>query len=99
MFPLLRIEETFMPVHRAEENEETIVNAIQRRAFELFEMRGCEPGRDLEDWLQAEQEILYGSGASVDESTESVDVTNEEELAVKGPTKEKRPAASRIVAA
>lgn len=31
---------------------------IARRAYQLYEDRGCKPGRDLEDWLQAEQEIL-----------------------------------------
>ena len=29
-----------------------------RRAYELFEHRGSRHGRDLDDWLQAEQEIL-----------------------------------------
>jgi hypothetical protein len=24
------------------------------RAYELFEERGCEPGRDIDDWLHAE---------------------------------------------
>jgi hypothetical protein len=30
---------------------------IARRAYDLFERRGREHGRDLEDWLQAEREI------------------------------------------
>jgi len=30
---------------------------IARRAFELYEARGCQDGHDLEDWLQAEQEL------------------------------------------
>ncbi len=30
---------------------------IHRRAFELYERRGREPGHDVEDWLQAEEEI------------------------------------------
>ena len=30
---------------------------IARRAFELYEARGCQNGHDLEDWLQAEQEL------------------------------------------
>lgn len=29
---------------------------ISQRAYELFEQRGCQPGRDLDDWLRAEQE-------------------------------------------
>jgi hypothetical protein len=30
---------------------------VARRAFELYEARGCQNGHDLEDWLQAEQEL------------------------------------------
>jgi len=30
---------------------------ISKRAFELYEARGCQDGQDLEDWLQAEQEL------------------------------------------
>ncbi len=32
--------------------------AIARRAYELYLERGAEPGRDLEDWLRAEAELL-----------------------------------------
>lgn len=30
---------------------------VARRVYELFEERGCEPGRDLDDWLRAEREL------------------------------------------
>ena len=30
---------------------------IRQRAYELFEARGGEEGRELEDWLQAEEEV------------------------------------------
>ena len=30
---------------------------IRRRAYELYEQRGREDGRDMEDWLRAEEEI------------------------------------------
>lgn len=30
---------------------------IQQRAYELFLERGCEHGRDVEDWLEAEREL------------------------------------------
>jgi hypothetical protein len=32
-------------------------DAIARRAYELFEQRGSEPGREWEDWFQAEREL------------------------------------------
>ena len=31
---------------------------VRRRAFELFELRGCEYGQEVEDWLKAEREVL-----------------------------------------
>ncbi len=30
---------------------------IRKRAFELFQLRGCQDGHDLDDWMQAEAEI------------------------------------------
>ena len=30
---------------------------IRRRAYELYEQRRREDGRDLDDWLQAESEV------------------------------------------
>jgi len=30
---------------------------IRRRAYELYEQRGKEDGRDLDDWLQAESDV------------------------------------------
>ena len=31
---------------------------VNRRAFELYEQRGRQDGHDLEDWLQAESELV-----------------------------------------
>jgi Protein of unknown function (DUF2934) len=31
--------------------------AIAERAYELFELRGCEHGHDWEDWFRAELEL------------------------------------------
>jgi hypothetical protein len=33
---------------------------IARRAHEIAEARGSEPGHELEDWLQAEKELVGG---------------------------------------
>lgn len=30
---------------------------VARRAYELFQERGGEPGRELDDWLRAEHEL------------------------------------------
>jgi len=34
---------------------------IARRAFELYEQRGRQDGRDLEDWLDAERQLAGAS--------------------------------------
>lgn len=31
---------------------------VRARAYELYEQRGHEGGHEIEDWLQAEQEVL-----------------------------------------
>jgi len=31
---------------------------IRRRAYQLYEQRGCTPGHENEDWLRAECEVL-----------------------------------------
>ena len=36
---------------------------IQMRAYELFVARGGKEGSDLSDWLEAEQQLLKGSGS------------------------------------
>jgi hypothetical protein len=42
-----------------------IEEEIRNRAYELFEARGREEGRELEDWLRAEDEITgHKSGAA-----------------------------------
>ena len=37
---------------------------IARRAYDLYLARGREPGRQLDDWLQAERELRSSSRAS-----------------------------------
>lgn len=43
---------------------------IRRRAYELYIRRGKEPGRELDDWLQAEEEIRRPQKDPIDEASE-----------------------------
>lgn len=48
---------------KAQTRKETIPTVdiderIRQRAFELFQLRGCQDGRDFDDWMQAEAEVL-----------------------------------------
>jgi HSP20 family molecular chaperone IbpA len=45
---------------------------IERRAYEKFVERGSEPGRELEDWLSAERELLHPVALDVEESADYV---------------------------
>src|SRR3984893_1179632 len=43
---------------RNEQHQEIILATIAKRAYELFERRGCTHGFELEDWITAEKELL-----------------------------------------
>jgi hypothetical protein len=36
---------------------------IAARAYEIWQQSGCVPGRDVENWAQAERELCAGCGA------------------------------------
>jgi HSP20 family protein len=36
-----------------------VLDVTQRRAFDLFQQRGAQPGADLDDWLRAERETVW----------------------------------------
>lgn len=47
---------------------------VQRRAQDLFRLRGGENGKDLEDWLRAERDILGESKAELCETDHAYEV-------------------------
>ena len=51
-----------------------IENQIARRAYELFQGRGCEHGHDWEDWFRAESELLRPISLAISESGQRVSV-------------------------
>lgn len=53
---------------------EDLYNSITRRAFEIFENNGRMIGRDLEDWFQAESELLHPIHIDVAESNDALTV-------------------------
>jgi hypothetical protein len=36
---------------------ENYIQRVERKAYELYEQRGCQDGNDLDDWFHAEQII------------------------------------------
>src|ERR1700687_5545222 len=53
------------------------LDAIARRAYELFESDGRTFGRELENWFQAEKELLHPVPVNITESDESFEVKAE----------------------
>jgi len=42
---------------RVKVDEKPLYEMIQKKAYELYEKRGREQGKDLDDWLEAEKII------------------------------------------
>ncbi len=54
-----------------------IRETIERRAFEIFQNNGGLPGRELDDWFKAEEELLHPVHMNLAESEGAVTVTFE----------------------
>jgi len=46
------------PKNPATDSHPNLEEEIRHRAYELYEARGCEDGHDLDDWRQAEMEVV-----------------------------------------
>jgi HSP20 family protein len=68
---------TQIAIHKLEDREtmspsfleraKSMVDAVRRRAFELFQKRNGSNGSDLDDWLQAERDVTFAQAELVDE--------------------------------
>jgi hypothetical protein len=59
---------------RATESPVDIQEQVRRRAFELHEERGRDGGHDLDDWLQAESELVQQRTKAVAASGGSLEI-------------------------
>ena len=85
-----KVEETNKPVKCGtvfNQVEETF-NALARRAYEIFDGNGRKRGHDLDDWFQAERELLHPVKVNVTETEGTLEVKaevpgfNEKELEI-----------------
>jgi hypothetical protein len=63
------------------QGREATRDEIARRAYELYLMRGCEHGRDVEDWVQAKKQLSsapvgqrHASGAAHEAASHNADL-------------------------
>lgn len=59
-------------VSEAFQRMSSLYDSIARRAFEIFEGRGCSNGHDLEDWFQAEAELFHSAHLAIAESEDAL---------------------------
>lgn len=63
----LSLESFWDEVHRVREQ-------IEQRAYQLFELRGREIGRDVHDWFKAEQELLQPVPVEITEQDKALNI-------------------------
>ena len=59
------------------ERMEEVRDSVARRAFEIFESKGRWPGRELDDWLRAESELIHPMHLEVTELDSNLTVRAE----------------------
>jgi len=50
----------------------TVHVEIRQRAYQLFQEKGSHPGYELEDWLEAERQVLWSPNAELVETADEV---------------------------
>ncbi len=43
-------------------SREEFMQLVQKKAYDLYEERGCQPGNDLENWINAERLVKEDLG-------------------------------------
>ena len=56
---------TRIPVEKTAADTADVAEQIRALAYHLFEGRGGSGGRDLDDWLEAERELILAPGSEV----------------------------------
>lgn len=64
-----RVREAAAVPHTLLEEMESIGAKIRERAHELFMQRGSSPGRELDDWLEAERQLMWLPDTEIVEKT------------------------------
>ena len=64
-------------------DSEALRREIELRAYDRYCQRGCEPGGDVADWLEAEQEILAAHATSIQVAAPAAMLSGDDRRAVK----------------
>jgi len=62
-------------LHHLRELMKTLHDDISQRAFCLYRQHGCQEGHTLEDWSQAEREVLFRPPCELVETKDTIRIT------------------------
>lgn len=65
MKPTTTMPTPLRTINQTIESTSELQEQVRLRAYELYEQRGRENGRDLEDWLRAESEVTQKKAKTV----------------------------------
>jgi HSP20 family molecular chaperone IbpA len=85
-----KVRETDIPPSQLLDEIESFTAKIRQRAYDLFEMRGGIGGHEVDDWLQAERELMWQPGTELNE--------REDEFQARINTPDLQPKDLRIIA-
>jgi HSP20 family molecular chaperone IbpA len=73
--PVKLVTSTNHVLHRLRELMKTVHDEVRERAFRVFQDRGCEAGHELEDWLEAERDVLFFPRCILAETEDQIRIT------------------------
>jgi Protein of unknown function (DUF2934) len=62
-------------IGNAADCRKAISDAIERRAYEIYQHQGCRPGQDRHHWRLAESEIVQPLSCGVSESSDDINIS------------------------
>jgi HSP20 family molecular chaperone IbpA len=68
------VTSTNQALHRFRQSAGAIHDEIQRRAYYLYLQNGCREGHDMEDWLEAERDVLCAAPGEVTETQQDIEI-------------------------
>ena len=74
MTPVKTLTRTNQALHRLRGLMKTVHDEISQRAFQLFREKGCKPGYELQDWMEAERQVLCCPPAELTETKDEIHI-------------------------
>jgi HSP20 family protein len=68
----IEVNQLIVPQNEVYEYMQSLFDPVARRAYEIFESRGCAHGHDCDDWYRAESELLQPVNVELSDSGDTL---------------------------